>query len=95
MSMMDDGDPRVGAARSVTRRHLMARVGSTALIAAAIVFGRGSPAGATYPCGCCDLAFRARCPVNWCLFNGNWLWNCGNCTCCEAYDAPCSASNCC
>ncbi len=94
MSVMEEHDHPVETGRKTNRRHFMAKVGGTALVAAAIVMGKASPASA-YPCGCCDLAYTLRCPVSWCLFNGDWLWYCGGCTCCEAHWTTCSASNCC
>ncbi|WP_163509070.1 hypothetical protein [Fodinicola acaciae] len=79
---------------SQTRRRFM-KVGATGLAAAALVMAKASPAMATYPCGCCNLAYTARSSVEWCLVNGDWLWYCGSCTCCEADWATASASNCC
>ena len=82
-----------------TRRSMLARVGGVALVATAIMVSKASPAHAAYPCRCCNLAYTRRCGVNWCLFNGDWLWYCTSggrsCTCCEADWTHCSASNCC
>jgi hypothetical protein len=99
MSTMDDDTGGTVGSVSWTkskgsRRNFMARVGGVALIAAALVVTKASPASA-YPCGCCNLAYTRRCPVNWCLFNGDWVWYCGSCTCCEAHWTRCSASQCC
>jgi hypothetical protein len=96
MSMMEDPTDAVEPTRRVSsRRNFMAKIGATALVATAIIVGKASPALATYKCGCCHLAYTSRCPVNWCLLNGDWVWYCGKCTCCEAYWATCSASACC
>src|SRR5437764_14673679 len=77
------------------RRNVRAKVGAKALVAAAIVMGKAAPANAAYACGCCHLAWTRRCSVSWCLFNGDWVWYCGSCTCCEANWTQCSASQCC
>lgn len=80
---------------TTTRRGFIARIGETGLLAAATVMMGASPASATYPCGCCNLEYADRSSLEWCLFGGDWSWTCPGCTCCEAYWAGASASNCC
>jgi hypothetical protein len=79
-----------------SRRNFLGKVGAVGLAVAANVMVQTDTAWATYTCGCCELAYPNGHSVSWCVQAGDWLWYCGgNCTCCEAYWANSSDSNCC
>lgn len=86
-------------AKQLGRRRLMGRVGATALLASAAVFGKAEAASAAGPM-CCNLAHN---PPNtswsYCHAHSAYTWYCDSsgslhCSCCETANNVLSAYEC-
>ncbi len=90
----------IGTDKPDSRRGFLRAAGALGVATAAATMLPKTTASAHSAHGCCYLAPGSNhSGVNWCLFNGEYVWYCNNsgggqCTCCEAYWTNISASNC-
>ncbi len=85
---MSDGRTEKKAGQ-VRRRRLLGGVGASGIAAAMAVFGRSSPAAATYNVACCHLTWSPTKTISQCLAaTYHYVWHCWHagyvrCQCCE------------